>query len=107
MNVALVTLLFSAVAITSSSGTSLLSCSSFTCTPDYCEQRQCPCGSYKDHCGCCDLCYQCPGDQCNPWLLIICSENHECVRDDPGMPFEMGAIGHCAPINATEASHIS
>ncbi|KAL1438465.1 hypothetical protein MTO96_048077 [Rhipicephalus appendiculatus] len=65
MNVALVALLLSAVAITSSSGTTLINCASFTCTPDRCSEPQCPCGTYKDHCGCCDLCYTCPGAQCN------------------------------------------
>uniref|UniRef100_A0A224Z434 Metastriate insulin growth factor binding protein n=1 Tax=Rhipicephalus zambeziensis TaxID=60191 RepID=A0A224Z434_9ACAR len=107
MNVALVALLLSAVAITSSSATTLINCASFTCTPDRCSEPQCPCGTYKDHCGCCDLCYTCPGAQCNLWLLDVCTQNHKCVLEDPDKPFEIGGMGHCTLINATETSHTS
>ncbi|KAH7942941.1 hypothetical protein HPB52_002716 [Rhipicephalus sanguineus] len=81
------------------SATQLPDCSSFTCTPDICGQSQCPCGTYKDHCDCCDICYKCPGAECNLWILDVCTENHQCVLEDPDKPFAVGGVGHCTPIN--------
>ncbi|XP_065308063.2 8.6 kDa transglutaminase substrate-like [Dermacentor albipictus] len=107
MNAALVALLFVAVAITSTSATTLPDCTKFTCNPDTCPQRQCACGTYKDACGCCDVCYKCPGAECNLWILDACTNDHKCVLEDPAKPFEIGGVGHCTPTNATDASHTS
>ncbi|XP_070379114.1 8.6 kDa transglutaminase substrate-like [Dermacentor albipictus] len=104
MNIALATLLFIAVAITSTSGTSTLNCAKMECSPDTCPKWQCSCGSYKDMCNCCDICYKCPGEECNVWILNLCTEGHECVLQDPEKAFEVGGVGHCKPINATDAS---
>uniref|UniRef100_A0A224Z3M7 Metastriate insulin growth factor binding protein n=1 Tax=Rhipicephalus zambeziensis TaxID=60191 RepID=A0A224Z3M7_9ACAR len=107
MNIALVALLLVAVTVTGSSGTTLPDCSRITCDPDTCPQLECACGTYKDTCGCCDICYKCPGAECNLWILDVCTENHKCILEDPDKPFEFGGVGHCTLVNATEASHTS
>ncbi|KAH6942345.1 hypothetical protein HPB50_003931 [Hyalomma asiaticum] len=107
MNVALVGLIFVVAAITSTSGTSLPNCAAITCNPDTCPQWQCTCGTYKDTCGCCDICYKCPGDLCNSWILDVCAEGHRCVLEDPSKRFEHGGQGRCRPENSTDTSHTS
>ncbi|KAH7950417.1 hypothetical protein HPB49_023833 [Dermacentor silvarum] len=107
MNAALVALLLIAVAIVSVSANQPLNCISATCTPDTCRPVECACGMYKDDCRCCDICYKCPGDQCNPWILDQCTEGHQCILDDPSKGIEHGGLGRCTPENNTATSHTS
>ncbi|KAH7950416.1 hypothetical protein HPB49_023832 [Dermacentor silvarum] len=107
MNAALIALLFVAVAILSVSATSPLNCAAVTCTPGSCRPVECACGTYKDQCGCCDICYKCPGEQCNLWILNRCTEGHRCILEDPSRRFEQGGQGRCTPEDNTETSHTS
>ncbi|KAH7942942.1 8.6 kDa transglutaminase substrate [Rhipicephalus sanguineus] len=107
MNAAFTALLFVAVVIASSSATSPPNCAAVTCNPDVCPPKQCACGTYKDQCGCCDICYKCPGDQCNSWILDRCTEGHRCVLEDPSKRFEFGGQGRCTPEDSTGTSQTS
>ncbi|XP_065308042.2 8.6 kDa transglutaminase substrate-like [Dermacentor albipictus] len=107
MKAALVALLFIAVAALSVTATSIPNCAAVTCTAESCQPVECACGTYKDHCGCCDICYKCPGDQCNSWILDRCTEGHRCVLEDPSKRFELGGKGHCTPEGNTETSQTS
>ncbi|XP_077526648.1 uncharacterized protein LOC144138311 [Haemaphysalis longicornis] len=104
MNVFTVILLMVGIAIVGVSATSLPDCSSYTCADVNCAQPQCLCGSYKDHCGCCDICFKCANDPCNRWILNRCEEGYKCVLDDPSTSFATGGIGHCIlDLNTTAA----
>uniref|UniRef100_A0A482ZFR7 U14-Austrotoxin-Ht1a_1 n=1 Tax=Hickmania troglodytes TaxID=489260 RepID=A0A482ZFR7_9ARAC len=36
------------------------------CDPDLCAPTgDCKCESYLDECGCCEICYRCPGEECS------------------------------------------
>ncbi|XP_049523363.1 uncharacterized protein LOC119452938 isoform X1 [Dermacentor silvarum] len=73
MKAALIALLFVAVTILIVSATQPLNCAAVTCSPGSCGHVECACGMHKDECGCCDICYKCPGDQCHSWILDQCA----------------------------------
>ncbi|XP_077527687.1 uncharacterized protein LOC144139079 [Haemaphysalis longicornis] len=101
MKLALASLFFVVIAVLSVSATSPLDCSSYTCAEADCKEQTCACGTYKDECGCCDICYKCPDEACNTWQQDVCINGHTCVLEDPEDRFEFGAVGHCKPGNAT------
>ncbi|XP_049523372.1 8.6 kDa transglutaminase substrate isoform X10 [Dermacentor silvarum] len=107
MNATLVALLVITVAIVSVSATSPQNCASVTCNPHICRRVECGCGRYSDECGCCDLCYKCPGDPCNSWFLDRCTEGHRCILQEPSEHFDYGGQGRCTPEDNTHTSHNS
>ncbi|KAH7942940.1 8.6 kDa transglutaminase substrate [Rhipicephalus sanguineus] len=104
MNAAFITVLFIASFVFKVSSTLPPNCAEVTCNRDSCSQFDCSCGTYKDLCGCCDLCHKCPDEQCNSYFFDLCSSGHECVLDNPSTRFEHGGVGHCKPRNATTNS---
>ncbi|XP_077526653.1 8.6 kDa transglutaminase substrate-like isoform X2 [Haemaphysalis longicornis] len=95
MNAFTVMLLTVAIAIVGVSATSLPDCLPVPCDQSTCSPAECPCGTYKGHCGCCDICYKCANAECNSWILDECQENYECILDNPAEDFATGGVGHC------------
>ncbi|XP_037278321.2 venom protein 302-like [Rhipicephalus microplus] len=76
------------------SATSVPNCQNVNCAEARCQPADCTCGSYKDACGCCDICYKCPGDVCTPLFQERCSGDKICELDEPGT-FFFGGKGKC------------
>ncbi|XP_077527709.1 single insulin-like growth factor-binding domain protein-1 [Haemaphysalis longicornis] len=55
----------------------------------------CPCGTYKDYCGCCRYCSLCPWSACTVSYLNTCQKGYKCVADS----HRYGILppGHCRP----------
>ncbi|XP_035209452.1 8.6 kDa transglutaminase substrate-like [Stegodyphus dumicola] len=55
-----------------------------------CDRRMCPpiyncwCGYYMDYCGCCPICYRCPGERCSSIANERCAGSR-CMTPD-GIP---------------------
>ncbi|XP_075557289.1 uncharacterized protein LOC142589646 [Dermacentor variabilis] len=105
MKVALVSMIFIAIAVVSVFATSPPNCAAVTCDPQTCQAVSCSCGSYKDYCGCCDFCHKCPGEECTNLFRDPCSEGHRCTLDNPGELFQTGGKGHCRSLNETATGH--
>ncbi|KAH6942343.1 hypothetical protein HPB50_003929 [Hyalomma asiaticum] len=87
------------------SGTSPANCAAVTCDPATCQDVQCTCGSYKDQCGCCDVCYKCHNEVCSSLTPDPCTEGYHCVLDRPDERFDVGTTGHCKHRNETATAH--
>ncbi|XP_037570823.1 single insulin-like growth factor-binding domain protein-2 [Dermacentor silvarum] len=105
MKVALVSLLFIAIAVVSVSATSPPNCAAVTCDPATCQVFRCRCGSYKDYCGCCDICHTCPGEECTILFRDSCTDGYNCTLDNPERSFLTGGSGHCRSPNETIEGH--
>uniref|UniRef100_A0A023G0S7 Putative secreted protein n=1 Tax=Amblyomma triste TaxID=251400 RepID=A0A023G0S7_AMBTT len=98
--------------ITSVLSTSPPNCANVNCAAVTCNPVNCNCGTYKGSCGCCDVCYKCPGEVCVPLYQHRCTEHHDCVLDDPSVRIEFGSRGKCKHVpqqhdhtNCTEEHH--
>ncbi|XP_077489296.1 8.6 kDa transglutaminase substrate-like isoform X1 [Amblyomma americanum] len=90
------------VAVASVWAYSMPNCSQVKCDPGTCPEKQCSCGTYKDFCGCCDICYKCPGEECILPFNEVCSEGYECAVDNQG---SVDFKGQCRPQPAAERGH--
>uniref|UniRef100_A0A023GBZ7 Putative secreted protein n=1 Tax=Amblyomma triste TaxID=251400 RepID=A0A023GBZ7_AMBTT len=95
MKAALLLLVVLAVAVIGTLATSAPNCAAG------CDQSKCPsaasckCGTFKDACNCCDVCYKCPGESCVPVFQDKCSGKNTCQLE-PGAAILTGATGICA-----------
>ncbi|XP_077545113.1 8.6 kDa transglutaminase substrate-like [Haemaphysalis longicornis] len=76
------------------SATSVPNCYGVDCSQAQCAYVECPCGSHKDGCGCCDYCDKCPGEECVPLHQDRCSSGYSCQLNVPGT-FHFGGKGTC------------
>lgn len=101
MNACVLAILLTAMVIVSVSTTTIPGCSTYSCDHAGCRDVECTCGSYKGRCGCCDICYKCPGEACNSWSQDFCTDGYRCVLDHPSDLFETGGMGRCVPRSNT------
>ncbi|XP_050029495.1 uncharacterized protein [Dermacentor andersoni] len=90
-----ISLVLLSLAVTCVVCTTPQNCANVNCAAVTCNRVNCKCGAYKDDCGCCDLCYKCPGEVCVPLYQHRCTEHHDCVLDNPNVRIEFGSRGQC------------
>ncbi|CAN7976328.1 unnamed protein product [Ixodes persulcatus] len=74
--------------------TSPVKCDSSKCDAAACKKPDCKCGTHKDACDCCEVCYKCPGEQCVPLFQDKCSGSNHCELE-AGAAIITGARGIC------------
>ncbi|KFM58514.1 hypothetical protein X975_26526, partial [Stegodyphus mimosarum] len=51
-----------------------------SCDTGTCQEVSCNCGSYKDECHCCDICYKCEGEVCSIVEADACVKGTTCTH---------------------------
>ncbi|XP_077525761.1 8.6 kDa transglutaminase substrate-like [Haemaphysalis longicornis] len=96
MKAALLLLVTLMVATIGALATSPLKCDIATCDQSKCPSTaNCKCGTYKDGCDCCTVCYKCPGEACVPLFQDKCAGKTTCQLE-PGAAILTGATGVCS-----------
>ncbi|KAL3256036.1 hypothetical protein MRX96_017242 [Rhipicephalus microplus] len=96
MKAALCLLVVFTIAVIGTLATSQPNCAASPCDPSKCPNTaSCKCGTYKDACNCCDVCYKCPGEACVPVFQDKCAGKTTCQLE-PGAAILTGATGICS-----------
>ncbi|CAN7949251.1 unnamed protein product, partial [Ixodes hexagonus] len=85
--------------------TSPPNCANVKCDDERCPSVDCPCGSYKGSCGCCDVCFKCANASCVILHQDHCEGGYECKLNNPEENIFQGALGTCVPTASTAAPH--